>query len=84
MSRQSKALERLCATPPPSDFKWDRLVTVMKHLGYEVVKNKGSRRKFYNAELDLLINCHQPHPSPHVDKGCISNIVEHLRSNSVI
>lgn len=84
MSKQQKALQRLCATPPPTDFTWDELVSLLKRLGYVLLKNKGSRRKFHNVQLDALIICHQPHPSPHVDRGCIVAVVEHLQNHGLI
>ncbi len=34
-------------------------------------KGGGSGRKFYHKGKDALICCHQPHPNPCVDKGCI-------------
>ena len=84
MSKHDKNLAKLRATPPPSDFKWDDLVTVLKKLGYKQLNNSGARRKFFHEEKSLLIACHQPHPSPNVDKGCIVDVVEHLKTNGVI
>ena len=79
MSKHQKALERLCATPPPSDLKWSELKSVLERLGYEMLKNTGSRRKFLHREKKAIISCHEPHPSPNVDKGCVVDVVEHLR-----
>lgn len=84
MSRHQKALARLQASPPPSNFTWDELVGVLKHLGYSVLNGKGSRRKFFHQERKLLIICHEPHPSSIVDKGCIVDVVEHLRANGLL
>jgi len=84
MSKRLKALEKLCASPTPSNIKWSELKKILEHLGYTMQKNSGSRRKFYNAEKDLLISCHEPHPLPDVDKGCVADIVEHLRFNGFI
>ena len=84
MSKHAKNLAKLLATPTPSDFKWDDLVSLLSGLGYKVIKNSGSRRKFFNEKLNLLISCHEPHPSPNVDKGCIVDVVEHLQTNGVI
>ena len=84
MSKHQKALEKLCAIPPAADIKWLELKGVLEHLGYEMLKNSGSRRKFYHPVKKALIICHQPHPSPSVDKGCISDVVEHLKANGFI
>lgn len=84
MSKQSKALAKLSASPPPSGLKWDELKAVLEHLGYKMLKGSGSRRKFYHKEKDLLVICHEPHPSPDVDKGCIASVVDHLKTNGFI
>ena len=84
MSKHQKALHRLCATPPPADIKWQELKAVLEHLGYALLKNTGSRRKFYHEGKKVLIICHEPHPTPNVDKGCVADVVEHLRTNGFI
>lgn len=80
MSKHEKILKRLSATPIPSNIKWDELVGVLKYLGYELLNNSGSRRKFFHKEKNHLIICHEPHPNPDVDKGCIADVVEHLEN----
>jgi len=84
MSKHQKALDRLCATPSPADIKWQELKAVLEHLGYDLLKNTGSRRKFYHHGKKALFICHEPHPSPNVDKGCIADVVEHLRAYGFI
>lgn len=84
MSKNDKALARLRAAPPPSDFKWAELKGVLERLGYKLLKGAGSRRKFYHKEKNALIICHEPHPSPDVDKGCITDVVEHLKTHGFI
>jgi predicted RNA binding protein YcfA (HicA-like mRNA interferase family) len=84
MAKHKKALEKLTSVPPSPNIKWDELKSVLEHLGYEVKNNDGSRRKFYNKAKNLLIICHEPHPSPNVDKGCIADVTEHLRANGLI
>lgn len=84
MSKHQKALDRLSARPPPADFKWEELKALLEHLGYKMLNNSGSRRKFFHEGKQALIICHQPHPAPNVDKGCIVDVVEHLRANGFI
>lgn len=87
MSKHEKNLQKLCSTPVPAQIKWDELVGVLKFLGYVPLKpgkSGGSRRRFYHEEKDVLIHCHEPHPSPDVDKGCIADVVEHLKSHGFI
>lgn len=84
MGKYQKALARLCSSPPPADIKWNELKGILEHLGYAMLKGAGSRRKFFHAEKNALIICHQPHPSPNVDKGCVADVVEHLRTYGFI
>lgn len=87
MSKHEKVIQRLCATPTPADIKWNELVGLLNYLGYEPLKkgkSGGSRRKFYHKAKDALICCHEPHPSPDVDKGCVADVVEHLRNYEFI
>jgi predicted RNA binding protein YcfA (HicA-like mRNA interferase family) len=84
MAKHQKALEKLCTTPPSPNIKWDELKNVLEHLGYIMLKGSGSRRKFFHKEKNALIICHAPHPSPNMDKGCIADLVEHLKSNGFI
>jgi predicted RNA binding protein YcfA (HicA-like mRNA interferase family) len=80
MSKYTKALARLCAKPTPADLKWDELRAILEHLGYTLLESSGSRRKFYHAQKNALIICHRPHPSPNVDRGCIADVVAHLKA----
>lgn len=84
MSKHSKALAKLSAVPPPSDLKWDELKAVLEHLGYEMLRGGGSRRKFFHPQKNALIICHQPHPSGEVDRGCITDVVTHLKAHGLI
>lgn len=84
MSKHEKALAKLQANPVPADFKWDDLVSLLRHLGYKKLNNSGARRKFYNQDKNLLVSCHEPHPRSVVDKGCIVDILEHLKTHGLI
>ncbi|MES2298832.1 MAG: type II toxin-antitoxin system HicA family toxin [Pseudomonadota bacterium] len=84
MSKHAKALAKLCAKPSPADLKWDELKATLEHFGYKMFKGAGSRRKFYHKERDALIICHQPHPSPNVDKRCVADIAAHLKARGFI
>ena len=84
MSKHDKTLARMQAKPVPANVTWDEMSAMLKHLGYVVVKGRGSRRKFYHAAKNALIICHEPHPEPTVDKGCVAGVVEHLTSYGFI
>jgi len=84
MSKHQKALSKVCPTPPPSDLKWTELKSVLEHLTYKMLKNSGSRRKFYHPEKRALIICHEPHPSAIVDKACVVDVADHLRVTDLL
>jgi predicted RNA binding protein YcfA (HicA-like mRNA interferase family) len=84
MSKQAKTLAKLGSSPPPADLKWSDVRAALEFLGYRMIKNSGSRRKFVHPETKALIICHKPHPSPNVDKGCVADVAEHLRAHGLI
>jgi hypothetical protein len=84
MSKHEKLLSKLQRAPPPSDFKWSELRTLLIHLGYTPLNNSGSRRKFFHQDSGAVICCHEPHPLPNVDKGCIVDVVQHLKNYGFI
>lgn len=84
MSRHETTRRQLLAPSLPANLKWSKLKGFLEHLGYEMLTGKGSRRKFYHKNKDLLIICHEPHPEPDVDKGCLAYVVEHLKDNGLL
>lgn len=84
MSKHDKVLIKLRTKPPPSDIRWDELKALLEHFGYVMRTGNGSRRKFYHQEKNALIICHQPHPEPTVDKGCVVDICEHLKAHGFV
>jgi len=84
MTKHQKALDRLCAAPTPADIRWSELKSALERLGYVELSGRGSRKKFHHREKGLIISCHRPHPSPYVDKGCVADVVAHLRDNRLI
>ncbi|QQG66328.1 type II toxin-antitoxin system HicA family toxin [Desulfobulbus oligotrophicus] len=86
MSKHQKIIDLLRSKKAPPGIKWTELKSLLEHFGYVMLKPKGggSSRKFYHKQKDILFICHQPHPSPCVDKGCIADVSEHLRENEFI
>jgi predicted RNA binding protein YcfA (HicA-like mRNA interferase family) len=79
MSKHEKTFEKMARSPTPGDIKWSEVKGALEWLGYELLKNSGSRRKFVHKLSKDLIICHEPHPSPDVGKCTIDEIVQHLR-----
>jgi len=86
MAKHDKALERICASPTPSDIRWEELVSVLRHFGYDLLKSKrgGSRRKFHNPKTGHIISIHEPHPSSIVARCYVDQIVEVLKDRGLI
>lgn len=84
MSKQEKALERLCREPTVADFTWDELVSLIESLGFELINGKGSRKKFRHLETNLTINLHRPHPSSIVKKYALRYVVDELKMHGLI
>lgn len=84
MSKHEKTLARIQGRPTPADVRWDDLRSMLESMGFTYLKKSGARRKFFHAESQTLICCHEPHPNPCVDKGCINDVVDTLRTNGFI
>jgi predicted RNA binding protein YcfA (HicA-like mRNA interferase family) len=84
MAQVDKIIDRIKSKPTPRNIKWDDLVTVLKHLGYKVMTNSGSRRKFYNAEKNDMINLHRPHPRNEIKPCFIEYVREKLEEIGLI
>lgn len=79
MSKHAKTLLRLAATPTPTNIKWSDLVGALEDLGYKLLSNKGSRRKFVFPDTQEVISLHEPHPQPEVKQYAIRQVVDHLK-----
>lgn len=84
MAQADKTIERIKANPTPSNIKWHELAGLLEHLGYKVITNSGSRRKFYNAEKDNMISLHKPHPGNEVKPCYIREVRETLEGIGLI
>lgn len=62
MTRADKLRERFQAEPPPRDFTWPELVTLLSHLNYDLLSGSGSRRRFVHRTTQEIIILHEPHP----------------------
>jgi predicted RNA binding protein YcfA (HicA-like mRNA interferase family) len=71
MANVEKIIDRIRTRPTPTNIKWDELVLVLKHLGYRMLNNDGSRRRFHHEHLDHVICLHRPHPGNEVKAAYI-------------
>ncbi len=79
MSRKQKLLQNLRKNPPPTDFSWDDVVTLMKLCGFEELRNTGSRRKFVHRN-GVKVILHEPHPERVIKRYMIREILDGLRA----
>jgi len=84
MSQQEKLLAKLTTKPEPRDFKWSELATLLGGLGFELVKGKGSRRKFYHVGKKTLINMHEPHPQNVLKSYQVREVVKKLKEMGLV
>ncbi len=76
MARKEKLWDKLFSRP--KDFTWNELKRLLEGLGFELLKNKGSRRKFIHHEKEILISLHEPHPSKIIKLYIIDQVIEKL------
>lgn len=87
MTKKEKLLARFLSNPPPTDFKWHELVTLLNRFGYrELTGSGGSHNKFYNPETGHII---QVIPRPHggssdLRPGYIRRLRKDLEEKGVI
>ena len=84
MSRTEKLLQRLLSVP--KDFTWEELTKLLIQFGYiELKKGKtgGSRRKFANEKMNVII-LHKPHPGSIVKEYALKQVIAHLTEKGYI
>ena len=86
MSTKDKLIERFKKLP--KDFTFDELKNLLGGIGF-VMSNKGktsgSRVRFQNAELKIIIDIHKPHTSGSpVNETTLKEIYNSLLNNNLI
>jgi len=86
MSTKDKLTERF--KKQPKDFTFDEMKSLLVGFGF-VVSNKGktsgSRVRFQNTELKIIIDIHKPHTSGSPIKGTtLKEIYNSLLNNNLI
>jgi HicA toxin of bacterial toxin-antitoxin, len=85
MSRGEKLIKRLLSKP--KDFTYNELKALLSHLGYiesQSGKTSGSRVAFVNEKDKHIIRLHKPHPNNELKQYQIEQIIEELKSRSLI
>ena len=79
MSRKDKLLKKFLSKPIRKDLTFNELETLLIGCGYIKLEGSGSAVKFYNKEMDSLINLHKPHPSNILKVYLVKQIQEKLK-----
>jgi predicted RNA binding protein YcfA (HicA-like mRNA interferase family) len=79
MSRREKLLKKLFKTPPPKDFTWSELKSLLEGHGFEMTKGSGSRRKFFHKEKRCLVTLDEPHPKNTILVCYVTDVVKALK-----
>jgi hypothetical protein len=86
MSVKEKLKERF--QKQPKDFTYNELKTLLCGLGFEMNnkgKTSGSRVRFQNIELKIIIDMHKPHiSSAPINETALKSIYNSLLNNSLL
>lgn len=82
MSKHDKLIKRLQGRP--KDFQWAEAMSLLLHLGFEVTKGSGPRRKFIHKEKNLFISFHEPHPEKTLKTYIIDAMIKTLKEGGYI
>lgn len=63
LTKKDKLRAKLFKIPPPKDFTWDNLVSVMRGCGFVENCDSGSHYKFVHAETAVIANISKTHPT---------------------
>lgn len=78
-----KALDRLCKTPPPRDFPWAELMTIMSANGFRAVCPKGSHYTFIHS-TGIKVRVSKTHPGGILKKYQVDDVIEGLKAVGAI
>ncbi|HED4459936.1 type II toxin-antitoxin system HicA family toxin [Pasteurella multocida] len=84
MRKIDKLLEKLKKEPPPRDFTWNELRTLLSGLDFEEKQGNGSRVKFIHPSLRYPISLHKPHPGNELKIYIIEQVKSALDELNII
>ncbi|MCL2312309.1 MAG: type II toxin-antitoxin system HicA family toxin [Firmicutes bacterium] len=86
MSSKEKLIKRF--KRQPKDFTFDELKSLLSGFGFELSnkgKTSGSRVRFQNTELKVIIDIHKPHTSGEpINETALKSIYNSLKNNDII
>ena len=86
MSKKEKLIKRFKRIP--KDFTFDELKNLLDGFGFELSAKgttSGSRVRFHNPELKIIIDIHKPHKSGSpINETALKSIYSSLINNNLI
>ncbi|MBZ4030986.1 type II toxin-antitoxin system HicA family toxin [Ligilactobacillus salivarius] len=85
MGKKDKLLAKLLSKP--KDFTFNELETLLEYLGFyldNVGKTSGSRVRFVNDELRIVIKLHKPHHQKVLLPYQIKEVISKLEKGGII
>ena len=64
MSKKQKLSNRFLQVPPIKDFRWEELISVMDHFGFDLDTSGGGSHGHFvmRNDADKVIDIYRPHP----------------------
>ncbi|MEW6612738.1 MAG: hypothetical protein AB1409_08355 [Pseudomonadota bacterium] len=86
MSKKAKLLAKFCKVPPPKDFRWEEMVLVMNHLGFDLDMSGGSSHGHFvlRSDPNRVIDIYRPHPSGIMYAKQLTATIEKLKEWGVL
>ncbi|MCY4652492.1 MAG: type II toxin-antitoxin system HicA family toxin [Dehalococcoidia bacterium] len=75
-TRHRRTLQRIFATPTPSDIRWAEIESMLRAAGVEVSERAGSRVGL--SKEGERITVHRPHPHPEAGRATVRAIARFL------
>ena len=85
MSKKEKLIKRFKALP--KDFTFDEIVRLLVYLGFDEMatgKTAGSRVRFCNISLQIVVFFHKPHPGNIMCESALKEICKKLTDSKLI
>jgi hypothetical protein len=81
MSRREKLIGLLASN---SQISWSDFTSLMNLLGFELLKNNGSRRCFVHKEMKIKFFAHEPHPQNILKRYQQKEALNFLKENKIV
>ena len=75
-SKQRKTLQKIFASPVPSDMRWSDIEALFHGFGAEISEGRGSRVCVVLNDVRLVF--HRPHPQDVTDRGALKSVRKFL------